>query len=196
MKHNWISLLAEDVNFIVYQKGSKGHLRYVKAMLSPSFICTFIYRLSHVLHRLHIPLLPRLLWWINLIVFTVDIDQRAKLYGGLYLPHPMTICIGQHVRLQGCAKIMQSVTIGGNLGKQKQQSGITYYQPTLQGHMFIGIGSIIVGPVFITGNVFIAAHQIISSDIDQDGHYFQQQCSPLKPGHLKELGVKDVVASN
>ena len=189
MKQNWISLLKQDVAFIVYHKGTKGRLRAFKALLSPSFICTFIYRLAHLLVAFRVPLLPRLLWWINLVIFGVDIDQRAKLYGALYLPHPMNICIGQHVTLIGSAKIMQSVTLGGNLGKHKQCNQVTITQPVLKGRFFIGISSIIAGPVSLTGNIFIAAQQIVSKDIDNDALYFQQQHLPLKTEHLKELGV-------
>jgi len=189
MKHNWISLLKQDLNFIVYQKGTTDKLRFLKAALSPSFICTFLYRFSHLLFIFRVPLVPRLFWWFNLLIFGVDIDQRSKLYGALYLPHPMNICIGQHVTLSGSAKIMQGATLGGNLGKRQQRNAIIFSQPTLQGQVFIGINSIVAGPVLLSGNIFIAAMQIVGEDITDDGLYFQQQLLPLKSQHLKELGV-------
>lgn len=182
-------LLFADLKFIaMFKSDNVNWLTLIKSSLSPSFICTFIYRLAHFFHCLSVPLLPRIIWWLNFILFKVDIDQRAKLYGALYFPHPMMIVIGCSVQLNGSAKIMQGVTLGGNLGKSVITAGGSKIdQPEINGRCFIGINSCVVGPIVISGQVFIASSALTSKDAKDTIIFGNNKYRELLDEHKKEL---------
>ncbi|MCL6688671.1 hypothetical protein M8R19_08105 [Pseudomonas sp. R3.Fl] len=186
--HSLTRLLAEDIKTILfYKKRSKKLIPIFSSMLSPSFICTTLHRISHRLYLFKIPVLPRLIWWLNFLLFKVDIDQRCKLYGGLYLPHPMGIVIGEHVSLRGYAKIMQGVTIGGNLGKTSCKGERIQYQPLMDGRIFIGPNSILAGPITLSGNIFVSASAIASQDASNSFIYSSNKSRKLDEEHETEL---------
>jgi serine acetyltransferase len=189
MKKPLLSLLKADLSFINQQKSRVGRMAGLASVLSPSFICTVLYRLSHSLVLMHIPVLPRLIWWINFLLFKVDIDQRARLYCALYMPHPTGIVIGQGTRINGHAKIMQGVTMGGNLGQTKKINGGISSQPHVNGRIFIGINAIVVGPIELHGHLFISPNTIVAKDIEQDGWVTSKDIRTLSDAHKHELGL-------
>ncbi len=188
---NIFSLLIKDITFIAKYKF--GQLALLKSLLSPSFICCLIYRLSVFFDLLKVPLLPRILWWLNFITFKVDLDQRSRLMGALYLPHPMCIVVGQFVESKEstCLKIMQGATIGGDLGRCDKINGEVIQQPVFCSNAFIGVNSIVAGPVFITEPVFVAANSVFSKFSGGGCYYSVNQVSPLKEAHKKELKLDE-----
>lgn len=190
MGTNLVKLLLNDLKFITKHKSNKVSIvKCTKSALSPSFICTFIYRLAHFFYCIKFPLVPRFLWWLNFLLFKVDVDHRAKLYSSLYFPHPVGIVIGHEVyALNGSLKIMQGVTIGGNLGKRENIDNYGYIQqPILLGRIFIGINSILVGPIVIGDEVFIASASIVSKSAEQKLIYSVNNYHEIKNEHQKEL---------
>ena len=188
MGKNIFKLLNSDINFIrKYKPVNTNIFIYFKCLVSPSFICVFLYRISHLLHCFRIPLLPRLFWWINFILFKVDIDQRARLYGSLYLPHPMMIVIGHKVEMYGSAKIMQGVTLGGNLGRKVLVGDNYIEQPLIDSNIFIGINTIIIGPVYLKGKLFIASNSCVTKNVEDVFVYENNKSKNLRNYHLKEL---------
>ena len=187
---NIVKLLLNDLKFIAkFKSNNTNWLTLLKSSLSPSFICIVIYRSSHFIYCLKIPIIPRLIWWCNFIVFKVDIDQRAKLYSALYLPHPMMVVIGRSVCFEGGnIKIMQGVTIGGNLGKSilNDEFG-EIQQPVILGNAFIGINSLIAGPVILRGNIFIASASMVSKNAFDTVIFGNNKYSELLNEHRKEL---------
>ena len=183
-----VNKLYSDIEFIMSHKKKRGLLGYLACLLSPSFICILIYRISHKLYCFKVPVVPRFFWWINFLLFKVDIDQRACLYSSLYLPHPMNIVIGADVKSLGKMKIMQSVTIGGNLGQVKKDDlGINYTQPIFNGTVFVGINALIIGPVIVKGRVFISAGSHLSLNVENKMTYSINKFSQLKERYEAEL---------
>lgn len=175
--------LFADLKFInACKQRSDSSLNLFKSSLSPSFICTFIYRISHLFYLFKIPLFPRLFWWMNFLLFKVDLDHRAMLYSALYFPHPMMIVIGHEVVSHGALKIMQGVTIGGNLGRTEDVQGKEISQPVLRGRFFLGAQSLVLGPVVLEGRVFIAAQAVCSKSCNN--------CVVLGNGALTTLNEK------
>lgn len=186
MQTNLFKLIADDLRLISRYKKKSAH-GFFYGLLSPSFICTTIYRASHFASTLRIPILPRLIWWVNFMLFKVDIDQRAKLYCSLYLPHPMMIVIGKDTKIIGSAKIMQGVTIGGNLGRSALIDGSKITQPQLNGNFFLGANSIIAGPINLSGKVFVSGHAVCTKDAKDSVIYEKNQVGDLNVYHQEEI---------
>lgn len=89
------------------------------------------------------------------IVTGADIPLNCQLGGGLLIPHPNGIVIHPAVRIGPNCLIFQQVTLGAN-GK-----GV----PQLGGHVDIGAGAKILGPVSIGDHALIGANAVVLCDV-------------------------------
>ena len=102
----------EDLRFLKERCGNS----YIMALLSNRGIhCLLFYRLSHLLYKYKIPLLPLILTRIIQIVYGVDIDYRAQLEGGIIIVH----VIGSGVIIKSKVTLFHQVTIGVRGGRIK-----------------------------------------------------------------------------
>lgn len=142
----------------------------VKGMLSPlfnpCFHCVCLYRLSSLLGRLHLFPIAKLIWYINRLLFHVDIDYRADLAGGFVLVHGLGVVIGSGVCSRGRLTVYQGVTLGGNQGKSRVDAeGKIWYQPVIEDRVKVYTNACVFGPVVISEGSVIKAGQIISKDL-------------------------------
>ena len=93
------------------------------------------------------------------IVTGADIPINASIGGGLLIPHPNGIVIHPNARIGCNCLIFQQVTIGAT------SKGI----PTIGGHVDIGAGAKIIGPVFIGDHVQIGANAVVIKDVPSHG---------------------------
>ena len=89
-----------------------------------------LYRFSHFLYNIKLSILAKIVWFINRILFCVDIDYRAKIGKRFMIIHGLGIVIGRDVVIGDNVKIYQGVTIGGS-GKTKIENGKTITQPII-----------------------------------------------------------------
>lgn len=88
------------------------------------------------------------------IVTGADIPIQCKIGGGLLIPHPNGIVIHPDARIGVNCLLFQQVTIGTHRG-----GGV----PTLQGHVDIGAGAKILGPVEIPSHSLVSANAVVTS---------------------------------
>jgi len=93
-------------------------------------------------------------WWS--IVTGAEIPLNAKLGGGLLIPHPNGIVIHPDSAIGPNGLIFQQVTIGTRAGKQP---------PVIGGHVDIGAGAKIIGPVTIGDHAKIGANAVVLHDV-------------------------------
>lgn len=82
------------------------------------------------------------------------ISSRANIGGGLYMPHPVAIIIGDGVTVGSNCRIYQSVTLGS------RATGERAY-PTIGDGVTIFPNSVIVGQIAIGEGVVVAAGSIV-----------------------------------
>lgn len=182
--------IKKDLNFIAKNKGLNSSLKNkLRCVLAPSFICTSLYRAAHQAHRLKVNPLAKIIWWLNFLLFKVDIDYRAKLYGGLYMPHPISIVVGDGVYSSANLKIMQGCTLGGSLGQTATLEERVIKQPHFFSTSFIGINSVIVGPLIFNESIFVAANSTITKQIEGGFLYASNKQKPLSPLHKESLFI-------
>jgi serine O-acetyltransferase len=118
-----------------------------------------IYRVIYFLHRIRIPILPKLLNIIFIrLLFSCQISLGAQFgkgsvlgYGGLGTVIHHRAVIGDKVH------IGQGVTIGG---KSK-----VYGVPRIGNYVYIGAGARILGDITIGDNVIIGANSVVVKDV-------------------------------
>ncbi len=89
------------------------------------------------------------------VLSQADISITAQIGGGLMLPHPNGIVIHKDAVIGPNCLIFQQVTIGTN-GK-----GV----PVIGGHVDIGAGARIIGPVTIGDHARIGANAVVICDV-------------------------------
>jgi serine O-acetyltransferase len=89
------------------------------------------------------------------IVTGSDISIQCQIGGGLLLPHPTGVVIHTDANIGPNCLIFQQVTIGMRNG------GV----PIIGGHVDIGAGAKILGPIHIGDHVKIGANAVVVSDV-------------------------------
>ncbi len=116
---------------------------------------TILYRISHVLWRKHIPLLPQMLSQWNLMMHGLDIPACVPIGPRLYIPHPV-------------GTVVMASNIGSNL---TLVSGITIGMratprfPTIGDGVFIGAGARVLGDIKIEDGANIGANAVVLKDV-------------------------------
>ena len=148
------------------QEYSGGSLNkaIVTMLINPCFHSICLYRLSHLFYRMHLSFVSKLIWYLNRVLFSVDIDYRADLAGGLVIKHGLGIVIGMNVKSLGRLTIYQGVTLGG-AGKERMWNGQVINQPIIEDNVIIYTNAMVFGPVIIGKNVHIKAGNVVKEDI-------------------------------
>lgn len=89
------------------------------------------------------------------VVTGADIPLNCKLGGGLLLPHPNGIVIHPDAAIGPNCLLFQQVTIGAN------DRGV----PSIGGHVDVGAGAKILGPIRIGHHARIGANAVVIDDV-------------------------------
>ncbi|MCG8699802.1 MAG: serine acetyltransferase [Bacteroidales bacterium] len=130
----------------------------------PGFYAITIYRLAHVLYKLHIPYIPRIMSEYAHSKTGIDIHPGATIARNFLIDHGTGVVIGETAVIGDNVKIYQGVTLGAlhvkkdMRGKKRHPSiedNVIIYGGTtiLGGDTVIGHDSIIGGNVWLTKSV-------------------------------------------
>jgi len=95
------------------------------------------------------------------IVAGADIPLNSSIGGGLLLPHPNGVVIHPDARIGVNCLIFQQVTIGAT------ERGV----PTIGGHVDIGAGAKLIGPIVVGDHARIGANALVREDVPAYGVY-------------------------
>ena len=93
------------------------------------------------------------------VVTGCDLPINTKIGGGLLMPHPNGIVIHPMCKVGPNCLILQQVTLGSN--GSNIRSGV----PTLGGHVDVGAGAKILGPIMIGDHAVIGANAVVLTDV-------------------------------
>ena len=115
----------------------------------PGFYAVCIYRLAHALHKLNVPLLPRLMSEYAHEKTGIDIHPGAQIEESFFIDHGTGVVIGETSIIGKNVKIYQGVTLGALSVKKKLQS--IKRHPTIESDVVIYANSIILGGETVVG---------------------------------------------
>ncbi|MGV3615593.1 MAG: serine O-acetyltransferase EpsC [Fimbriimonas sp.] len=129
----------------------------------PGFYATAIYRLAHSLHRLGVPLLPRMLSEHAHDRCGIDIHPAAQIGRSFFIDHGTGIVIGESAIIGDRVKLYQGVTLGAHQVHKRlagtkrhptiEDDVVVYAHATILGDITIGTRSVIGGNTWITEGV-------------------------------------------
>jgi serine O-acetyltransferase len=130
----------------------------------PGFLAIAIHRIAHEIHRLGVPILPRLLAEVAHTRTGVDIHPGATIGRSFCIDHGTGVVVGETAVIGDDVKLYQGVTLGA-LSVVKSAAGtkrhptigdrvVIYANATvLGGDTVIGADSVVGGNVFLTSSV-------------------------------------------
>lgn len=130
----------------------------------PGFFAIAIYRLSHELYKVGLPLVPRLMTECAHRLTGTDINPGATIGNSFFIDHATGVVIGETAVIKDEVKIYQGVTLGalyverGLRNKKRHptiENNVTIYANAtiLGGDTIIGANSIIGGNAWLTSSV-------------------------------------------
>lgn len=116
----------------------------------PGFYCIAVYRMAHILYRMKVPLLPRIMMEYVHGQTGIDIHPGAKIASPFFIDHGTGIVIGETAEIGKNVKIYQGVTLGA-LSVEKDMAR-TKRHPTIEDNVVIYAGSTILGGGTVIGH--------------------------------------------
>lgn len=117
-----------------------------------------LHRIAHACHRWRIPILPRLIYGINRILFAVVLPASVQMGRGVVLGYA-----GIGTVIHARAVIGDRVIIGPNVtigGKTPH-----FAVPVIEDDVDIGAGARIIGPVRVGRGAVIGANAVVVKDV-------------------------------
>lgn len=141
----------------------------------PGFFALSVHRVAHELHKLDVPIIPRLFSEYAHAKVGIDIHPAAKIGKNLFMDHGTGIVIGETTEIGDNVKIYQGVTLGAlyvkkNLSDVKrhptvENNVVIYSNATiLGGQTTIGHDSVIGGGAWLTQSV--VPYSLVYSSVD------------------------------
>ena len=124
----------------------------------PGFHAIAIYRLSHELYKMGVPILPRMMSEYAHGLTGTDIHPGAQIGESFFIDHATGIVIGETTIIEDHVKIYQGVTLGGI--QVKKSFAKTKRHPTIKNNVTIYANATILG-----GDVIIGEHCIIGANV-------------------------------
>ncbi len=128
----------------------------------PGFFAIAVYRISHCLVKLDIPVLPRMVSEHAHSVTGIDINPGATIGQSFFIDHGTGVVIGETSEIGNNVKIYQGVTLGA-INVEKSMAA-TKRHPTIEDNVVIYAGSTVLGgktvighDSVIGGNVFLTS---------------------------------------
>jgi serine O-acetyltransferase len=116
-----------------------------------------VYRLGHRLHRLRVPILPRLIQFIIFFLYNSSIPPQCEIGDGSTFGHGcIGVVLNRRCRIGRDVMIGQNTTIGGTFG-----SGV----PVIGDNVYIAAGSRILGDIVIGNNVIVGANAVVLGSV-------------------------------
>jgi cysteinyl-tRNA synthetase len=143
----------------VFERDPAARNLFEVILTYPGFHAIVIHRISHILWRLKIPILPRLLSHIGRFLTGIEIHPAAKIGPGFFIDHGMGVVIGETTEIGENCLLYQGVTLGGT-GKEKGKR-----HPTLGNNVVVGAGAKVLGPIKIGNGVKIGANSVVLKSI-------------------------------
>jgi serine O-acetyltransferase len=157
-----------DVLKVAYEKDPALHkgMSFFEVVLYPGVQAIILYRLSHYLHDLGIPFIPRAISYFGRFLTGAEIHPGARIGKRFFIDHATGVVIGETTEIGDNVMLYHGVTLGGH-GWWRDKKGDKRH-PTIEDNVTIGVGAAILGPVVVKKNTRVGAHTVIIDDIPEN----------------------------
>ncbi|MCF7803498.1 MAG: serine O-acetyltransferase [Candidatus Marinimicrobia bacterium] len=114
-----------------------------------------MYRITHILHILKVPILPRFLATLMRFWSGLEIHPGAKIGCCFFIDHGTGVVVGETAEIGHRCVIFHNVTLGGT-GHHKGKR-----HPTIGNDVLLGTGATLLGPIKVGDNVKVGAETVV-----------------------------------
>jgi serine O-acetyltransferase len=133
-------------------------------VLHPRFLPIVLCRMSRAAKLRHIPALPELLTYLNIVIFGLEVTPRCEIGPGIFFPHPCGTVIGAW-RIGTNVTILQGVTLGA---KQMDLVFDPRLRPEVGDNVMLGAGAKVLGGIRIGDNVIVGANAVVVDSVEDN----------------------------
>lgn len=145
----------------------------------PGFYAVIIYRLSHILYQLEVPILPRIISEYAHSKTGIDIHPGAVIGKQFYIDHGTGVVIGETTVIGNNVKIYQGVTLGAKF-VSRDLNGVKRH-PTIEDNVIIYAGSTILGGETVVGkNSIIGGNVWLTSSLAEGSTVYHTPTITIK----------------
>jgi len=116
----------------------------------PGYSCLVVHRLAHMLYKLEVPVLPRVMSEYVHGMTGIDIHPGATIGRNFFIDHGTGIVIGETTVVGENVKMYQGVTLGAIFVEKAMSE--TKRHPTIEDNVIIYAGSTILGGKTVVGH--------------------------------------------
>ena len=184
-----LKTLVEDFR-IIFERDPAARHWFEVLLCYPGLQTLLFHRLSHLLWKVGIPLIPRLTSHLARFLTGIEIHPGATIGRGVFIDHGMGVVIGETAIIGNYVLIYQGVTLGGT-GKESGKR-----HPTLGDNVVVGAGAKVLGNIQIGDNVRIGAGSVVLREVPSDCtvvgvpgrivYRFGERVEPLEHGRLPD----------
>jgi serine O-acetyltransferase len=139
----------------------------------PGFYAIAVYRFSHELYLLKVPILPRLISEWAHSQTGIDINPGATIGNSFFIDHGTGVVIGETCEIGDFVKIYQGVTLGA-LQVKKELSNKKRH-PTIEDNVVIYSGATILGGTTVIGeNAVIGGNVFLTHSVAPNSLVYQK----------------------
>lgn len=141
--------LIQDANTFLASDPAARSIESV-ILYYPGFYSISIYRISHVMYKLKIPFLPRIISEYAHSKTGIDLHPGAEIGSNFFIDHGTGVVIGETTNIGNNVKIYQGVTLGAMYVKKSMKGKKRH--PTIEDNVIIYSGSTILGGDTVVGH--------------------------------------------
>ena len=128
----------------------------------PGFQARQFHRMAHTLHKLRVPVVPRLISNTSRFLTGIEIHPGAKIGEGLFIDHGMGVVIGETAEIGDDCSLFQGVTLGGTSTKRAKR------HPTLGNNVVVGANASLIGAIHVGDNARIGAGSVVTTSVPEN----------------------------
>lgn len=162
-------LLASDLHAAIDGDPAATCEREV-VLCYPGFFATSVFRTAHVLYRLGVPLLPRLMTEYAHRVTGIDIHPGAEIGESFFIDHGTGVVIGETATVGNRVRLYQGVTLGAKSIRtdengRAEKGGKRH--PTVEDDVIIYAGATVLGGDTVIGSgSVIGTGMLVTSSVE------------------------------
>ncbi len=153
--------LKRDIE-VVFERDPAARSTIEVILSYPGLHAIWVHRLTHILYRMHLRSLARVISQIARFFTQVEIHPGAQIGSGLFIDHGCGIVIGETTIIGDDVTLFQGVTLGGT-GKETGKR-----HPTIGNRVMISSGARVLGNITIGDNVKIGAGSVVLTDVPEN----------------------------
>lgn len=155
-------LLKDIKNDLIILKSKYGLSYFMATVSNRGFHSLAVYRISHLLYKFKIPLLPLIFSRLIQVLYAVDIDYRAKIEGGVVIIHGVGLVIGYKAYVSKGTIMYHQITLG------EKGTKINDGHPFIGRNVILGAGCKLLGDIKIGDNCIIGANTVILKSVERN----------------------------